>query len=189
MESTSNEYITTQNNIAHLFTEMGKLNEAAQVYMDVIQKDVRKFGPEHLVVAEDYNNIGGVLMYSRDFERALKFFELSLTIFNKHNGRSYKEGIILMNIAICLDGLEDSQTAIIKYLEAEEILLMFFNENHPEVARVRENLGYCYFASGKKSDGILMIENALHTYKSIYGDLHQDTVAVAKELKRMKNTK
>ncbi|WP_395378125.1 tetratricopeptide repeat protein [Marinicella sp. W31] len=184
---TENEsYNTTQSNIAHLYTVTGRLNEAAHIYTEIVKNDIKRHGKDHYITAESYNNVGGVLLYAKQYNSALDFFTLSRKIFKKSSKlNSYKVGIITMNIGICLDNLEKFEDAVAEYRDAEKHLTDIFGEIHPDVSRVREQLGYCYYDANFKAEAIIEMEKALNGFQETFGDLHHETVKVRKELQKM----
>lgn len=65
-----------QNNLANFYSSNGKLAEAEALYLESIE--LRKLRKDDLGLAESYNNVGDFYYLQDKYDRAARFFELSI---------------------------------------------------------------------------------------------------------------
>ncbi len=160
------------NEIATVMYKQGQLKDALK-YIEQAQKFVDGSTPKK---AEIYNNLGRIYYKMKEFQKALFYFQLSLSI---------KEQIFSLNdieIAVSYNNLGviymelDNLERALKYLEISlSIRREKIGENHLDTATTYNNIASVYLKKNKVNDAREYFEKALEIREKIVGEQHLDT--------------
>ena len=70
-------------NLGRVLEEKGQSIEAAKCYQKALDIRIKSLGNEHLDVATSYNNIAFVHFKNREYEKALSYLHMALSIKEK----------------------------------------------------------------------------------------------------------
>ncbi|CAN5463565.1 hypothetical protein BH11CYA1_BH11CYA1_00890 [soil metagenome] len=73
----------TLTNLANLYAEMKRLDEAKTLYLEALEIDKKAFGPDHTETAQDLFNIAA-MYYQHNYNKpAIEYFKQALVVYNK----------------------------------------------------------------------------------------------------------
>lgn len=85
------DLIESYHNLASLYEEQGKLEEAITFYLSALDLHEKVFGTESLNLVPRLNNVGMAYKKLKNYDTAIKYFVRSLEIKKKKYGESHDE--------------------------------------------------------------------------------------------------
>lgn len=170
------EYASTLNSFGILYTNMGKLPEAEEVYQEALEIIDRIQGDYEDARDGILGNLAQVYFNLGNYDRAIELQRGVLANAEEFYGEeSFDYGIALINLGISL--LYDGQ-----YVESEEIhkkALEVFEisagKESIDYGRVQNNLSLLYTKRGYIDDAIEYGTQSIETYKNALGAEHPET--------------
>lgn len=102
-----------KDNIANVYNEIGKIDEALQVRLSVIADLKRQKDKEGLAVA--YGNISGDFMKAHKYEQAIDYSQKGIALY-KVDSNNKSLPYLYGNLGLCYDRLGDQDSALHYYL-------------------------------------------------------------------------
>ena len=132
----------TLNNLGVLLSEMGKTEDAKEIYGQALKLQEEIYGLEHPQVAQTLNNLALLYFQTTSYEKALILYTRSLEIMEKL-GKTEHTGFAttLNNLAGVHVQKGRNEKALDFYTRALEIRERILGPDHPEVAKTLNNLG------------------------------------------------
>ena len=175
-----------------IYYNMGKTKERARdyidaltFYFDAIQGAEKKFScnpDDHVVLVSALRSIGTIYYLFGDFAASLSSYSLALHV-NKE-GYDYKDNLVTASILCCIGilkyHLHCENGVKLDAIDLEEslvIMKVLVNEDHIDIATVKNNLGQCYAKQGKIDLALRILQEALEVRRKEYGEDHQDVAA------------
>jgi tetratricopeptide (TPR) repeat protein len=94
-------------------------------------------------------------------------------------------GLLLSNVGFCHQRLQQWSEAVACYKEAVEHTCNLCGNNHPQYAIALSNLSRLFADLKQYEEAIPRLEEALAIRQKVYGEQHERTVRIAKELARV----
>ena len=174
------------------YYNMGKTKESTGDYMDAlryyftaIQGAEKKFTrnpDDHVVLVSALRSIGTIYYLFGDFAASLSACSLALDVNKK--GYDYKDNLVTASILCCIGILKyhlhcenGVELDAIDLEESLVIMKVLVNEDHIDIATVKNNLGQCYAKQGKIDLALRTLQEALEVRRKEYGEDHQDVAA------------
>lgn len=156
------ETATSLNELALVYTEQGKYDEAIWLYKQVIEIDEKTIGKEHHNYAKHLNNLALVYDSQGKYDEAIELCKKAIEIGEKTVGKEHHDHATRLNN---LAGVYDSQgkydEAIRLYKQAMEITGKALGKEHPAYATRLNNLAWVYRSQEKYSEATPLFEEAL----------------------------
>lgn len=159
------------NNLAILYMNQGRLNEALSSYQESAEIRLKYLGPQHADYGQSMNNIG--LIYSKmgDFSKAEEYYLKGLQIRKQALGTEHKDyAASLSNLAVLYESLNNYQLAVQYHVQALEIRKKALGVNHPDFAASVNNIAGLYSKIGRVSEALEMYEYSTEIRKQSYGE-------------------
>ncbi|RPI19862.1 MAG: tetratricopeptide repeat protein [Ignavibacteriae bacterium] len=160
-------------NLAKLFKESGKYEEAIKLYNKNIDL-FRSLGlSDNEKYAELLDNLGSVLRDSGRYNDAIETHEKALELKKRIFGEKHQEcARTVNNKAITYAIMNDKKMAKRMFEEALSITEKVYNSKHPLYAAIITNLGSIYFDEGQYEKALEFGKLALEIKAEIYGENH-----------------
>ena len=164
-----------QNEIAHIFHQLGWINDDQGKYTEALEyyekslKIYRKTLPaNHLELATLHSNIGSVCRNMGEYSKALEYYEK--TLFDNHPSLSNSYN----NIGSIYDKLGDYPKALEYFEKSLEIMEKTLPANHPELATLYNNIGSVYGYMGESAKALEYCQKSLEIRTKILPVNHPD---------------
>jgi CHAT domain-containing protein len=181
-KSQSLEAAQTQTLLGNLFRATGKYVQAEeQLNMALIIRK-NKLTPNDESIAATYNDLGLVYTFS-DLDKALTYYEMALSIYEKIHGKEDpKIAIAKTNIGYLYSRLELYGDAVTNFEESLTIWNKVYAGPHPSKAFVLYNLGQTYERMKNLENAKSYYQKAVAMYGDAYGEKHPDIARVNNSL-------
>ncbi len=169
-------------NLSLVYATTGKLNQAEENGIMAMQLRQRLRGDASEEIAASYNDLG--LIYGQtDPAKALEYFEMALTVYEKLHGKEHRKiAIANNNMGIAYRNQKLYGEAIVSFETAEAIWNRIYPEGHPNAALALVNLGLTYGKMGNVNAALGYYDRALAMYRKSYGEKHSDISAVLNQM-------
>jgi CHAT domain-containing protein/Tfp pilus assembly protein PilF len=169
-------------NLTLLYWSTGKLNQAEENGLIVLQIRQRLLGESSEEVAASYNDLG--LVYSSaNVDKALSYYEKAFTIYQKLHGKEHRKiAIASNNIGTMYRQLELYGDAVTHFETALAIWKKVYPNGHPNQASALVNLGLTYIRMGDQKAALGYFAKALDMYRQSYGPKHPDISSVLNQI-------
>lgn len=170
------EYASTLNSLGILYTNMGKLPEAEEVYQEALSIIDRIQGDNDDARSGLQGNLAQVYFSLGDYERAISIQRVIVDDSKEYYGKdSFDYGISLINLGLSL--LYDGQYAESEklHLEALEVFEASAGKEGIDYGRVENNLSLLYTKRGNIDKAIEYGKKAIDTYTAALGANHPET--------------
>lgn len=163
--------------LAHLYSKIGILLGKLGLFKDQVsflEKSLdliqRRFGPEHLDVADACHELALSYDFQGAYSKALELYEKAKKIRINKLGPDHAEvGTVYYNLARVHQHLGQYEKAIELHSKALEIKQLKLGKNHYRVAYSFQDLASCYIATAQYNKAIELYEKALEIYVTQVG--------------------
>jgi tetratricopeptide (TPR) repeat protein len=129
------------NNLASVYKNMGRLEEAKAYYERSLTLTEELRGPNDPDAAIVLNNLGSVYVAMGDLDRALLLFQRSLSIYEKMLGPDHPQtAAALNNLASVYQTKGDYERALVLYQRALAINEKVLGPGNPSTKMIRDNI-------------------------------------------------
>ena len=179
------------NNIGSTLNQKGEYDKALEYFQLSLMINLKTLGDEHTTVGQTYNNIGLTwndksrnrdsrpqdvdrpTPFAYEYDKALEYFQLSLSIFLKTLGEAHPSvALVYNNIGLIWANKSEYDKALEYFQLSLAVNLKILGEEHPSIALVYLNLGNTW---GKKSEfdrALLYFEMSLEIYQKTLSEEH-----------------
>jgi tetratricopeptide (TPR) repeat protein len=173
----------TIKNLAILYSDQGKFDEALKLYRSVYIIVENALGADSKYIAASLNNIASVYRQQGKFEAAVPPYERSLAILVRLLGRDNPESL---GVQVNLGTLYQAQG---RYAEAEEMLTRVatvresvFGASHPETLVALSHLASLFAAQSRFAEALPLVQQTIGT-----GEIDAELcISVLREAERRK---
>jgi CHAT domain-containing protein/Tfp pilus assembly protein PilF len=176
-------FATSLNNLAALYRDEGKYEEAESLYQRSLAIREKALGPEHPDLAGGLNNLADLYELEGKYQEAEPLYKRALTIQEKALGTDNPAFALSIANLAGLYGVEG------RYAEAEPLYLrsLAIREKalgplHPDVATSLNNLASFYRTKGLYGEAEPLFERARSIYQTAYGPTHPQVAAAMNNL-------
>lgn len=183
LDADADSYAGVQFNLAQVYYELGRYNEALEIYENVLEADKESFGEESFYVATTSLAIGQIYMELKRYNLALENFTTAKEIFEaigEENSAEYGRTIA---------GLLRYHTAVDNYREASEyaeLLVTIFKklrgDDHWEYAQNLSNAAKTYMRLGNLEKAGGYLQNSIEIREKQLGKSHPYYALSTKQL-------
>ena len=164
----------TGQNIAIIYQEQGKFEEALEIYELALATQIRVCGQDHPNVAKTEENIGIVYYRQAKYEEALVQYGRALEIETRVLGHDHLDvAKSYLNIGIVYDSQGKYKEALVQYGRALEIKIRVLGQDHPTVAGSYGNIGNVYQKQGKYEEALVRYCRTLEIKIRVFGNDHR----------------
>lgn len=162
--------------LGEILYELGRHSQALPWLKEALTIRRKVFGPVHLKVAENLNDIAGVYCAQGKYGEAEPLYQESLAIRKKLLGSEHPEvASALNNIGEKCREIGEWERAVSFFQEALTIFEKTYGREHRDVAAVLNNLGKLYYAQGLFEKAEPLLEEALEIDTKLLPPNHPDT--------------
>jgi serine/threonine protein kinase len=177
--------IACQRDLARTYAGLGRLAEARKTYENVLAIQERIAGSDSLAAAITLSNLGGTCYDCQDLASAERYLRRSILVLEKTFGTDQA-------LAGTLSNLGQTYLAEKRYAEAEPTIRRainlsekFYGQEHPETAKMLENMSILLQASHRYSDALPFQKRALKIREARLGADNPVTVQTRASYERL----
>ena len=152
---------------AKVALDAGKFEEAEALLRRSLESHPKNLVTFSGKAGQDAYSLGHLAELQLDYRKAQRYFEQAAVLVPENSTYLNRAGLIN-------DTLGAYDSAIRYYEQALASDLKTVGEDHPDVARDRNNLGLAYYAKGEFDRAIRYFEQALASDLKTYGEDHPD---------------
>jgi tetratricopeptide (TPR) repeat protein/predicted Ser/Thr protein kinase len=173
------ELAQAMGNLSVVHQQLGDIDTAVDDARRSLELFEAAYGEQHPETGAASRRVAMTLTYANRHEEALALLERSLTIARSTYGDGTEVALVLDGLGRALRKLDRLEEAEGKHLEAYEIWLREYGENHPDVAVALMNIGYTQNAAGKHAAALEAFKRADAAYIASVGRDHPSRLYVA----------
>jgi tetratricopeptide (TPR) repeat protein len=181
--NSSSEISTLQNNLASVYSTLGRYEVAAQLLETSLASDLKNFGIDHLNVAVRQSNLAIVYQNLGRYEAAAQLLETALASDLKNFGKDHP------NVAVRQSNLANVYQNLGRYEAAAQLLetalasdLKNFGIDHPNVVVSQSNLANVYEFLGYNEAAAQLLETALASAEKNFSKDHPNVAVLQSNL-------
>jgi tetratricopeptide (TPR) repeat protein len=156
--------------LGYLFTTLGKLDEAEQMYQRALQGYEKTLGPDHTSTLQTVSNLGILYKYQGKLDDAETTFQRALQGREKTLGPSHTSTLATVNSLGDLYRLQgklgEAEKMFRRAIQGREKAL---GPDHKSTLHPVNNLGMLYMSQGKLDEAEKMYQRALQGYENLLG--------------------
>jgi len=160
------------NELGLAFHEIGDENQAAFFFEKALTIGLNIYGPNSLDIATVLSNLAVSKITLEDFEKAKELLERALKIYDAKKISHPNKARDLSNLGVVLMNLNQHDLARQLLEQALDINIEYYNEESPNIARVRSILALNYFRTGNLETAKKMLEQVLESDLKNFGENH-----------------
>jgi len=162
------------NNIANVYLDEGKLDDALMWYRKDLLIVENLLGEGHPDAASTYNNIAVMHEKQGEYDKALKWHFKALTIFEKNNKNHPITAKAYNNIALVHENQGKFDEALDWYEKALKVKEKSLGKKHPSIAKIYGNIANIYSKQNKLDQALEWNFKALPIFEK-FDKSHPDT--------------
>jgi len=151
----------TYNNLALLYQQLGRFNEAEAFLKKALEIREDKLGKDHPLTAAIYHYLAGLYLHMGRFEEAETFYKKALEIVEKTPGKEIETASTYNNLAVLYRQMGRFEEAETFFKKALEIVEKTPGKDHPETASTYNNLAVLYRQMGRFEEAEAFFKKAL----------------------------
>lgn len=161
-----------------IYDKLGDYSKALDCFQDSLDIHRRlSDGIDNVFIANDYNNIGHVLVNMGSLQQGLEYQKTALTIRQRFLGdNNFDTAMSYHNVGAVLYLMDRTQEATPYLQTAYDIWISILGEQHPQVATGLYDLGSLYRKTGLLDKALEFMERALNIRIATIKENHPDTV-------------
>jgi CHAT domain-containing protein/tetratricopeptide (TPR) repeat protein len=133
--------------------ELGRYDEAIDLFSRSRELHVARYGGEHLELARNDYNLADALLSVGRYEEAQEKLDNALRIRREHLGEDVPHvASVLFLMGRVAVGLERYVEGCERYSEAIDIIARYYGADHPRVATYSNSLAYANFLAGRDKE-------------------------------------
>jgi tetratricopeptide (TPR) repeat protein len=139
------------NNLANLYYDQGKYEEAFRLHKEALDIKERQLGTNHMEVALSLNNLANAFTELGKYDMAEPLLKKALDIVDANQGANQPEkAYFLSNLSVVYLHQSKPDEAMRLHKQAEAIMRVSLDTLHPDYAKLQNNLALIYYAQGDK---------------------------------------
>ena len=174
----NNSYtLISRNNLACAYRDAGRLDEAIDLFEQVLAGRLRVLDPDHLDILASRNNLAAAYELAERLDEAIPLFEQNLTDCERILGSDHLDTLASRNN---LAGVYKSAGRLDEAIDLYERTLAdqsrILGPDHPDTLASRGNLAAAYESAGRLDEAIDLLEQNLTDHERILGPDHPRTL-------------
>ena len=175
--------LISRNNLACAYRDAGRLDEAIDLFEQVLASRLRVLEPDHLDILASRNNLAAAYELAERLDDAIPLFEQNLTDCERILGSDHLDTLASRNN---LAGVYKSAGRLDEAIDLYERTLAdqsrILGPDHPDTLASRGNLAAAYESAGRLDEAIDLLEQNLSDRLRILGPDHPDTLTARNNL-------
>ena len=170
--------LISRNNLACAYRDAGRLDEAIDLFEQVLADRLRALEPDHLDILVSRNNLADAYELAERLDDAISLFEQNLTDCERILGPDHPGTLTAQN------NLADVYKSAGRLNEAIDLCERTLADqshvlgpDHPDTLTSRNNLAYAYRSAGRLEQAIPLFEQTLADSLRVLGPDNPDTLA------------
>lgn len=169
--------------LGNIFLEKGDWDAAGQQYTAALAIFLKNPGPQHLLTAQAYNNLGEYYYKKTDYAQAENSYRKALRIREAIVGPAHElVADSYNNLGNCRVATGEYANATALHEKALAIRQKILPAGHPDLAVSWNNLGNCAYLSGDYPLALRQFEQAMAIREKTFGPDHPKTAQVMNNL-------
>ncbi len=172
------ETLNTQNSLAVLLGDHGKLEEAIPLFEDTLKLRKISLGPNHAHTLSTMGNLANAYRAAGRTPEALPLFEEAVQRLTEIHGPDHPDTLIAMNnMALAYGGagrLNEKLAILEKYVNLSKTR---FGDDHPETLTGMNNLAVAYWETSNPAQAIPLLEKTVELRMANVGPDHPHTLS------------
>ncbi|KAK6356073.1 hypothetical protein TWF718_000447 [Orbilia javanica] len=170
-------------NIARVFDNQGKYDEAMQWYERALAGTKKVLGEDHPSTFDTVNNIALVFKNQGKYDEAMQWYERALAGTEKALGEDHPSTLITVNnIALVFFNQGKYDEAMQWYERSLAGKKKALGEDHPSTLSTVNNIALVFFNQGKYDEAMQWYERLLAGKKKVLGEDHPSTLIVVNNI-------
>ena len=175
--------LTTRNNLAGAYKDVGRFGEAIELYKRVLADQERILAPDHPDTLAARNNLAGAYYSVGRFGEAIELFERVLAERERVLGSDHPDTLTTRNnLAVAYHSAGRFGEAIELFEQVLADRVRVLGSDHPDTLTTRNNLAFAYHSAGRFDEAIELYERVLAEQERVLGPDHPDTLTVRNNL-------
>ncbi len=173
------DFSTALNNLASLYHDQGKHEQAEPLYQRALTIREKQLGPEHPDTAGSLNNLAALYHAQGKYEQAEPLYQRALAIAEEQLGPEHPDTATDLNDLAALyhdQGKHEQAEPLLK--RALAIYEQQLGPEHPNTATSLSNLALLYHDQGKHEQAEPLLKRALAIYEQQLGPEHPNTATI-----------
>ena len=139
-------------------------------------------------MASSYNHVGVACIKMEEYDRAITYFEGAMNIFWRvnHKRDNAQVGAGHIHLGSTYTAKKEHQKAVEHFEKAADIFLKVFGPKHPNVARVKRDLGFAVIEKGDKKRGLALLLEAKDLFDATMGAGFIETQELVEKMNKLK---
>ena len=175
--------LISRNNLACAYRDAGRLDEAIDLFEQVLAGRLRVLDPDHLDILASRNNLAAAYELAERLDDAIPLFEQNLTDCERILGSDHLDTLASRNN---LAGVYKSAGRLDEAIDLYERTLAdqsrILGPDHPDTLASRGNLAAAYESAGRLDEAIDLLEQNLSDRLRVLGPDHPDTLTARNNL-------
>lgn len=153
--------------------DYAQYHEAIKVRLRLLEIRKEVYGPDHFNTSICYNNIGTTYHYAGEYTKALEYYSMAISIFEKVYGVNHPD--TYNNIGLLYAELGDYEKALEYLFKALAVRKKELSKDHPVTAISYNNIGTVYYNKGDNMKAMEYYSKSLSIFESALGTNHPNT--------------
>ena len=153
--------------------DYAQYHEAIKVRLRLLEIRKEVYGPDHFNTSICYNNIGTTYHYAGEYTKALEYYSMAISIFEKVYGVNHPD--TYNNIGLLYAELGDYEKALEYLFKALAVRKKELSKDHPVTAISYNNIGTVYYNKGDNIKAMEYYSKSLSIFESALGTNHPNT--------------
>ena len=175
--------LSARNNLPGAYEDVGRFDEAIELYERVLADRVRVLGPDHPDTLGTRNNLAFAYHSAGRFDEAIELFEWVLADRVRVLGPDHPDTLGTRNnlaFAYHSAGRFDEAIELFEWVLADQERVL--GPDHPKTLTVRNNLGSAYHSAGRFDEAIELLGQVLAECERLLGPDHPNTLTARNNL-------
>ena len=175
--------LSARNNLPGAYEDVGRFDEAIELYERVLADRVRVLGPDHPDTLGTRNNLAFAYHSAGRFDEAIELFEWVLADRVRVLGPDHPDTLGTRNnlaFAYHSAGRFDEAIELFEWVLADRVRVL--GPDHPDTLGTRNNLAFAYHSAGRFDEAIDAWEKLLPDCQRVLESEHPVTLGVCNNL-------
>lgn len=178
--------VMAYHSIGSKFDERGEYDDALDSFEKLLSLYKRVSGPNHSNTASAYCLLAGVYDHMKEFDKAIKHYELALEI-QEANEETEDIAATYNNLGQVYYHKNDYENALECHEASLKIKRRIYKEDDLNIANSCSNIGFVYIGMRKLDMAIEYMSEALEIYKKTLGEEHEQCIGLKDYISQMKS--
>ncbi|MEM9293999.1 MAG: serine/threonine-protein kinase [Acidobacteriota bacterium] len=168
---------------AKALRSLGRFDEAEPIYREALRRAETLSGPRSEEVADQTDELAGLLVEQGRYDEAGEAYDLALEIFLEHHGELHPRVCeVRLNRARLGVIIGELETSVAEIREVLEIQRQLFDEGHPSLSDTLHYLASAVHDQGRFQEAETLYRQTLELRRESYGQHHPKVASILNNL-------